>query len=193
MLFRSPGDVLLAIDAAYAEFVEADDYDAGEDLVRAGDNTVMLRTFSKIYGLAGLRLGWAFCPPAIADVLNRVRGPFNTSAPAQAAALAALDDREHENNSRTHNKTWRGWLVAALTAQGYRVHPSVGNFLLVEFADADGADLFLKSRGLILRKMGAYGLPNCLRVTIGTEVETKALAEALADFARKPALAAQHR
>jgi histidinol-phosphate aminotransferase len=122
-----------------------------------------------------------------------VRGPFNTSAPAQAAALAALDDREHEDKSRAHNKTWREWLAAALTAQGYRVHPSVGNFLLAEFADADGADLFLKSRGLILRKMGAYGLPNCLRITIGTEAETKALAEALADFARKPALAAQQR
>ncbi len=190
---RLPGDVLLAIDAAYAEFVEADDYDAGEELVRAGDNTVMLRTFSKIYGLAGLRLGWAFCPPAVADVLNRVRGPFNTSAPAQAAALAALDDREHEAKSRAHNKTWRDWLAGALTAQGYRVHPSVGNFLLVEFADADAADLFMKSRGLILRKMGAYGLGNCLRITVGTEAETKAAAAALADFAGAPALAAGRR
>jgi histidinol-phosphate aminotransferase len=190
---RLPGDVLLAIDAAYAEFVEAEDYDAGEDMVRAGDNTVMLRTFSKIYGLAGLRLGWAFCPPAVADVLNRVRGPFNTSAPAQAAALAALDDREHENKSRVHNKTWRDWLSAALSAQGYRVHPSVGNFLLVEFADADAADLFMKSRGLILRKMGAYGLSNCLRITIGTEAETRAVAAALADFAGARALAAGRR
>jgi histidinol-phosphate aminotransferase len=190
---RLPGDVLLAVDAAYAEFVEAEDYDAGEDMVRAGDNTVMLRTFSKIYGLAGLRLGWAFCPPAVADVLNRVRGPFNTSAPAQAAALAALDDREHENKSRVHNKTWRDWLSTALSAQGYRVHPSVGNFLLVEFADADAADLFMKSRGLILRKMGAYGLGNCLRITIGTEAETRAVAAALTDFAGARALAAGRR
>jgi histidinol-phosphate aminotransferase len=184
-----PGDVLLAIDAAYAEFVEAEDYAAGEELVRAGDNTVMLRTFSKIYGLAGLRLGWAFCPPGVADVLNRVRGPFNTSAPAQAAALAALEDREHEERSRAHNRTWRDWLAAALKQQGYRVHPSVGNFLLVEFADADAAELFVKSRGIILRKMAAYGLSDCLRITIGTEAETRALASALADFARAPELA----
>ena len=190
---RLPGDVLLTIDAAYAEFVEAEDYDAGEDLVRSGDNTVMLRTFSKIFGLAGLRLGWAFCPPAVADALNRVRGPFNTSAPAQAAALAALDDREHETKSRIHNRTWREWLAAALTNQGYRVHPSVGNFLLVEFADDDAADLFLKSRGLILRKMGAYSLSHCLRITIGTEAEMRALASALADFAGAPALAADRR
>jgi histidinol-phosphate aminotransferase len=188
---RLPGDVLLAIDAAYAEYVEAEDYDAGEDLVRAGDNTVMLRTFSKIFGLAGLRLGWAYCPPGVADVLNRVRGPFNTSAPGQAAALAALEDREHESRSREHNKTWRDWLSAALARQGYRVHPSVGNFLLIEFADADAADRFLKSRGLILRKMGPYSLERCLRLTIGTEAEVRALAAALADFAAAGAVAAE--
>jgi histidinol-phosphate aminotransferase len=186
-------DILLAIDAAYAEFVEGDDYDAGVDLVRAGDNCVMLRTFSKIYGLAGLRLGWAYCPPSVADVLNRLRGPFNTSAPAQAAALAALDDAEHEARSRAHNKTWREWLSRALESQGYRVHPSVGNFLLVEFADADGADAFLRSRGLIMRKMGAYGLPHCLRITIGTEAEMRATAAALTEFAGRPARAAAGR
>ena len=130
-----------------------------------------------------MRLGWAYCPPAIADALNRVRGPFNTSAPAQAAALAALEDRDHEARSRTHNRIWRDWLAGALTASGYRVHPSVGNFLLVEFADADAADAFLKSRGLIMRKMGAYGLPHCLRITIGSEAETRAVAAALAEFA----------
>jgi len=190
---RLRADVLLAIDAAYAEFVEADDYDAGVDLVRAGDNCVMLRTFSKIYGLAGLRLGWAYCPPSVADVLNRLRGPFNTSAPAQAAALAALDDVEHETTSRIHNKTWREWLARSLTSQGYRVHPSVGNFLLVEFTDAEAADAFLRSRGLIMRKMGAYGLPHCLRITIGTEAETRATATALAEFAGRPARAAAGR
>jgi histidinol-phosphate aminotransferase len=187
-------DILLAIDAAYAEFVEAGDYDAGVDLVQAGDNCVMLRTFSKIYGLAALRMGWAYCPPTIADVLNRLRQPFNTSAPAQAAALAALDDREHEAKSREHNKTWRDWLARALAAEGYRVHDSVGNFLLVEFADADGADLFLKARGLIMRKMGAYALGHCLRITIGTEAEMRATAAALADYARQqPAKAAARR
>ena len=184
---RLPAGVLLALDAAYAEYVEAPDYDAGEGLVRAGDNVVMLRTFSKIYGLAGLRLGWAYCPPGIADALNRVRGPFNTSAPAQAAALAALEDEAHEEKSRAHNRLWRDWLAGALTAAGYRVHPSVGNFLLVEFADADAADAFLKSRGLIMRKMGGYGLPHCLRITIGSEAETRATAAALAEFAGKPA------
>jgi histidinol-phosphate aminotransferase len=180
---RLPADVLLVLDAAYAEYVEAPDYEPGIDLVRDGDNTVMLRTFSKIYGLAGLRLGWAYCPPGIADALNRVRGPFNTSLPGQAAALAALEDVAHETRSRIHNRIWRGWLVEALTDAGYRVHSSVGNFLLVEFADADAADSFLKSRGLIMRKMGAYGLPQCLRITIGTEAETRATAAALEDYA----------
>ena len=180
---RLPAEVLLAIDAAYAEYVEAADYDAGEALVRAGDNVVMLRTFSKIYGLAGLRLGWAYCPPGVADALNRVRGPFNTSAPAQAAALAALEDEAHEEKSRAHNRVWRDWLAETLAAAGYRVHPSVGNFLLVEFADADAADAFLKSRGLIMRKMGGYGLPHCLRITIGSEAETRATAAALLDYA----------
>ncbi len=180
---RLRSDILLVIDAAYAEFVETGDYNAGEDLVRASDNVVMLRTFSKIFGLAGLRLGWAFCPPGVADVLNRIRTPFNTSLPAQAAALAALEDREHEQKSLAHNKKWREWLAAELKRQGYVVHPSVGNFLLVEFKDADGADRHLKSRGLILRKMGAYGLGHCLRITIGTEAEMRALATAMADYA----------
>jgi histidinol-phosphate aminotransferase len=181
---RLPESVLLAIDAAYAEFVEAPDYASGEELVRAGEHTVMLRTFSKIYGLAGLRLGWAYCPPAVADALNRVRGPFNTSAPAQAAAEAALADIGHETRSREHNRIWRDYLARELAAAGYRVHPSVGNFLLVEFADADAADAFLRARGLIMRKMGAYGLPQCLRITIGTEAEMRATAAALAELAR---------
>jgi histidinol-phosphate aminotransferase len=190
---RLPPEVLLVIDAAYAEYVEAADYDCGAALVRDGDHTVMLRTFSKIYGLAGLRLGWAYCPPAIADALNRVRGPFNTSAPAQAAALAALDDREHEARSRDHNRIWRDWLAEALTAAGYRCYPSVGNFLLVEFADADAADAYLKSRGLIMRKMGPYGLGHCLRITIGSEAETRATAAALEALAaeRHQAVAAR--
>jgi histidinol-phosphate aminotransferase len=184
---RLPAEVLLVIDAAYAEYVEAADYEAGQALVRAGDNVVMLRTFSKIYGLAGLRLGWAYCPPGIADALNRVRGPFNTSAPAQAAALAALEDEAHEEKSRAHNRVWRDWLAETLAGFGYRVHPSVGNFLLVEFADADAADAFLKSRGLIMRKMGGYGLPHCLRITIGSEAETRATAAALDEFAGEQA------
>jgi len=183
---RLPAEVLLVLDAAYAEFVEAADYDPGRALVQASDNTVMLRTFSKIYGLAGLRLGWAYCPPGVADVLHRLRGPFNTSAPAQAAALAALEDREHEAKSRAHNRIWRDWLASELIALGYRVHPSVGNFLLVEFDNADLADAFLKSRGLIMRKMGAYGLGNCLRITIGSEAEMRATAAALAEFAEAP-------
>ncbi len=152
--------MLLVIDAAYAEFVDDRDYNAGEELVRAGDNVVMLRTFSKIYGLAGLRLGWAFCPPSVADVLNRIRGPFNTSAPAQAAALAALDDRDHVAKSLAHNKTWRDWLGAEVSSAGLsrpsqrRQFPAGGIRAMPMPPTA-----FLKSRGLILRKMGAYGLP----------------------------------
>ncbi|HYV88268.1 MAG TPA: histidinol-phosphate transaminase [Candidatus Polarisedimenticolia bacterium] len=187
---RLRSDILMVIDAAYAEFVEDRDYNAGEELVRAGDNVVMLRTFSKIFGLAGLRLGWAFCPPSVADVLNRIRAPFNTSMPAQAAAVAALEDREHVAKSLAHNKKWRDWLAAELRKLGYVVHPSVGNFLLVEFNDADAADRYLKSRGLILRKMGVYGLGHCLRITVGTEAETRALATAMADYANAKAKAA---
>jgi histidinol-phosphate aminotransferase len=183
-----PADVILVIDAAYAEFVTGADYEPGVELVRSAANAVMLRTFSKIYALGGLRLGWAYCPPGIADVLNRLRGPFNVSAAAEAAGVAALEDTEFVLVSRTHNETWRAWLAASLAELGIEVVPSLCNFVLARFgtpARADAADAALRAHGIIVRKMGGYGLPDSLRITIGTEAEMRALVTALARFVRR--------
>jgi histidinol-phosphate aminotransferase len=182
-----PPHVVLAIDAAYAEFVNRNDYEPGIRLVDKAENVVMLRTFSKIYALAGLRLGWAYCPPAIADVLNRVRGPFNVSAAAQAAGVAAVEDTEALARAKAHNERWLPWLSERLARLGLELTPSVGNFVLPRFPDdprhnADKAFDFLVSRAIIARKMGGYGLPQCLRITIGTGEEMQAVATALADF-----------
>ena len=178
-----PPDVLLVLDAAYAEYVDRPDYDPGIALVDAGDNTVMTRTFSKIFGLGGARVGWAYAPPAITDVLNRVRAPFNVGVQAQAAAVAALAEPGWVEQGRAHNAEWRAWLAAALTGAGITVWPSEGNFLLADFATpeaADAADAALKARGVIVRKMGGYDLPHCLRITIGTADECQLVAEILA-------------
>jgi len=180
-----PEGVLLVIDAAYAEYVMAADYEAGEALVGDYDNVVMLRTFSKIFGLAAQRLGWAYGPPAIVDVLNRVRGPFNVSASAQAAGIAAVEDIDHVEASRAHNDRWLAWLAQQLGGLGIEVPPSAGNFILARFADkalADAAYSFLMSRGIITRLMGGYGLPESIRITVGLEEENRALVEALSEL-----------
>jgi histidinol-phosphate aminotransferase len=147
----------------------------------------MLRTFSKIYALAGLRLGWAYCPPAIADVLNRIRGPFNVAAPTLAAGVAAVEDVAALARARAHNDRWLPWLSERLQAIGLELTPSVGNFVLARFPDAprhnaDAAFAFLHSRAILTRQMGGYGLPECLRITIGTGEEMETVAAALADF-----------
>lgn len=182
-----PDNVLLVIDCAYAEYVTANDYSPGIDLVDAGDNTVMTRTFSKIHGLAALRIGWGYCPPAIADVLNRIRGPFNLSTVAQAAGKAALEDVDHMAASRDHNSVWLPWLSDQLTALGLTVFPSAANFILVRFPAENGktasdAMNFFSHRGIIPRETGGYGLPDCLRFTIGREDEMRAVAAAAAEF-----------
>lgn len=182
-----PSNVLLVLDAAYAEYVRRNDYESGIELVATTPNTVMTRTFSKIHGLAGLRLGWAYCPEEIADVLNRIRGPFNVSVPAMAAGAAAITDKAHEEASAVHNERWAPWLSAELQKIGLDVTPSVANFILVHFKKdggktADAADKFLKERAIIVRKVGAYGLPDCLRITIGTEADNRAVASALGEF-----------
>jgi histidinol-phosphate aminotransferase len=182
-----PPHVLLVLDAAYAEYVRRNDYASGLELVATSDNVVMTRTFSKIHGLAGLRIGWLYGPPAIVDILNRIRGPFNVSAPAIAAGIAAMEDRAHEERAVAHNTLWLGRMTAAIQALGLVVTPSVGNFLLIHFPDADGrrapdADAFLTERGVILRRMEAYGLPNALRLTIGSEAANAAVIEGLALF-----------
>jgi len=182
-----PKTALLVIDAAYCEYVRRNDYEAGIELVSQFDNVVMTRTFSKIHGLAGLRIGWAFCPAPVVDVLNRVRGPFNVSLPAQKAGVAALRDRAHVETSVAHNETWKGWLTEHIRALGFEVDDSVCNFILIHFPasgalNAKAADGFLSARGLILRNVANYGLPDCLRLTIGSEEANRRVVAALADF-----------
>ena len=190
-----PEDVLLVIDAAYAEYVQRNDYTAGFDLVDRADNVVMTRTFSKLFGLAALRLGWLYAQPHVVDVLHRIRGPFNVSTPAQVAGIAALDDLEHQERARTHNERWLPWvalplLVAVayqqLSALGLEAHPSVANFVLVGFddgaRDAAAASAWLEQRGVLARAMAAYGLPGCLRLSVGLEDENRAAIRALQEF-----------
>ena len=184
-----PKHVILVIDAAYAEFVTHNDYSPGIELVDGGDNVVMTRTFSKIFGLGGARLGWAYCPAPIAHVLNLVRGPFNVSAPAMAAGLAALDDVAFTDKARAHNTVWRAWTRERLLELGLEVPESACNFVLVRFPsaagrDAKAADAFLKARGIIVRRVAAYSLPDSLRITIGLEDEMRALVEALREFTK---------
>jgi histidinol-phosphate aminotransferase len=180
-----PSHVLLVLDGAYAEYVLADDYESGIALVERSPNVVMTRTFSKIFGLAGVRLGWAYCPPAIADVLNRIRAPFNVSTPAMAAGTAAMKDTDHLKRAVAHNAQWLKWLTGEVSKLGLEVTPSVANFILVHFPNperAAAADQFLASQGIIIRKVDAYGLPQALRISIGTEEANRAVAKALTEF-----------
>jgi histidinol-phosphate aminotransferase len=182
-----PPEVLLVLDAAYAEYVVRPDYDPGIRLVDAADNTVMLRTFSKIFGLGGMRVGWGYAPPAVIDVLNRVRSPFNVSIAAQAAAIAALAEPGWVEKGRAHNAEYRAKLAAGLQAAGIKVWPSEGNFVLADFATverAKAADAFLRRRGAITRPVGGYGLPHCLRITVGTAEEVAIIIDTLTEFGR---------
>ena len=180
-----PPNVLLVIDAAYAEYVSRNDYEAGVEPAGIAENVVMCRTFSKIYGLGGLRLGWMYGPAAIVDVINRLRQPFNVNLAAQAAGIAALADVAHADASRTSNDIWLPWLTAELAKLGLKPLPSVGNFLLVGFGSqkaAEAANAHMMQDGLIPRMVHAYGLPAYLRITIGMEDEVKAVRESLARF-----------
>jgi histidinol-phosphate aminotransferase len=187
-----PGNVVLVLDGAYAEYVRRNDYEAGIELVATTSNTVMTRTFSKIFGLAALRIGWGYCPAEIADALNRIRGPFNMSTPSILAGAAAMEDSTHTDAAVAHNDEWLGWLTREIGALGLVVTPSVANFLLIHFpADAGrgaaACDEFLKSRGIIVRRVVSYGLPDCLRLTVGTGEENRAVVAALAAFIGKAA------
>ncbi len=184
-----PPHCLLVIDAAYAEYVTRNDYSAGIELVSTCENVVMTRTFSKIHGLAGLRIGWAYAPSHVIDALNRVRGPFNVNGPAIEAGIASLADAAHIEKAIAHNTEWLPWLVQQISAHGIEVTPSVGNFLLLDFPKEPGrtakdADAYLSQRGFILRAVAAYGLPNCLRMTVGTEEANRGVVAALSDFMR---------
>ena len=182
-----PPNVLLVLDAAYAEYVRRNDYEAGIELVATNDNVVMLRTFSKIHGLAAVRLGWLYGPQHVVDALNRIRGPFNVNTPAMMAGIAAVEDAAHVERSRVHNDYWLPWLTQEINKLGLTVTPSVGNFLLIHFPDAKGrtaadADAFLTRRGLVLRRVAAYKLPNALRMTVGSEEANRLVVAALAEF-----------
>nr|TFG55100.1 MAG: histidinol-phosphate transaminase [Hyphomicrobiales bacterium] len=182
-----PASVLFVVDAAYAEYVGRNDYDSGFQMVEEFDNVVITRTFSKVYGLAGLRVGWAYCPEHVAETLNRVRAPFNVNIAGQRAAVAALEDRDHLAQSVRHNEYWRDWLTKKIRSLGLDVVASVGNFVLIGFSKVPGksaadADHFLTSRGLILRRLEAYKLFDHLRLTVGTEEANLAVVEALSQF-----------
>jgi histidinol-phosphate aminotransferase len=182
-----PPHVVLVLDAAYAEYVQRNDYEAGIELVATNENVVMCRTFSKIHGLAALRLGWLYGPAPIVDALNRIRGPFNVNAPAIAAGIAAIEDSAHVERSRAHNTQWLGWLTEEIGKLGLTVTPSVANFVLIHFPTTEGgraqdADAFLTRRGLILRQVGAYKLPNALRMSVGSEEANRLVVEALSAF-----------
>jgi histidinol-phosphate aminotransferase len=182
--------VVLVLDAAYAEYVRRNDYESGIELVATSDNVVMCRTFSKIYGLAGLRLGWVYGPAHIIDALNRIRGPFNVNLPAIAAGVAAIEDAGHVETARAHNARWLAWLTEEIGKLGLEVTPSVANFVLIHFPGEKGrtakdADAFLTARGLILRHVGAYKLPNALRMSVGSEEANRLVVQALAEFLGK--------
>ena len=182
-----PGHVVLVIDAAYAEYVRRNDYESGIELAGQASNVVMTRTFSKIHGLANLRLGWMYGPEGIVDALNRVRGPFNVNGPALAAGIAAINDRSHIEVSVEFNQTWLSWLEKEFTALGLDVTPSVGNFVLIHFPETEGkkaadADAYLRARGIVVRRVSAYGFPNALRMSVGTEEANRACVDAMTEF-----------
>ena len=184
-------DVLLVLDAAYCDYVSRNDYELGIELVATTDNTVVTHTFSKIHGLAALRIGWMFGPAHIVDAVNRIRGPFNVSTPAMLAAVAAIEDTAHQQMSKIFTEQWRNWLTAEVTKLGLEVTPSVANFILIHFPTEPGrtaadADAFLTRRGLVLRGLGNYGLPHALRMTIGIEEANRLVVEALRDFMAAP-------
>ncbi|HEY6025373.1 MAG TPA: histidinol-phosphate transaminase [Pseudolabrys sp.] len=185
-----PENVLLVLDAAYAEYVERNDYESGIELVATSENVVMCRTFSKIYGLAALRLGWLYGPAHVVDAINRIRGPFNVNAPAIAAGAAAIRDTAHVERARAHNTQWLAWLTDEIRELGLKVTPSVANFLLIHFPETPGktakeADAFLTKRGLILRGVAGYKLPNALRMTVGSEEANRLVVAALREFLGK--------
>jgi histidinol-phosphate aminotransferase len=182
-----PSDVILVLDGAYAEFADDPDYTDGMDLARTASNIVVTRTFSKIHGLAALRVGWAYCPAEMVDAMDRIRSPFNVNAPAQAAALEALKDDAFVEQSKAHVNQWRAWLAQQLGGLGLETFPSAANFLLVRFPDSPGktakeAEAALAAKGILVRGVGGYGLPDSLRITIGLEDQNRAVVDALSAF-----------
>lgn len=180
-----PEQVILAVDAAYAECVTASDCPDGRTLAGSTENTVMLRTFSKVYGLPALRLGWMYGPAAIIDVMNRARSPFNVSSVAQATGTAAVRDTAYTQEQRALNAEQRESLSDSVSALGWHVYPSQGNFILVDFGSPETAsamNMHLLAQGIYVRDVKAYKLPQCLRITVGSPEENEALLESMAEF-----------
>ena len=178
-----PADVVLVLDGAYAEFAQG--YDGGAELVDAHPNVIMTRTFSKIHGLGGLRIGWGYAQRAVIDVLNRIRQPFNLSNAQLGAAEAAVRDVAYTRWCATENARWRAWLRAALVQMGIGCDESHANFVLARFAsadEADAADAALKADGILVRKVAGYKLPECLRITVGDEAACRRIVGVLAAF-----------
>lgn len=196
-----PSHVILVLDGAYAEYMDDNDYADGRDMVdeaikTGADNVIMMRTFSKIYGLGGLRVGWAYAPPSVIDILGRIRPPFNVAAPALAAAAAAIRDKQFVRQNREHNAKERDRLTRMISAFGYRVTPSAGNFLLfTPQTDSRETDLEkaqallagLERRGVLIRSAASSGLPGHLRVSIGPVTDNDAFLGALADHVHESA------
>ena len=186
-----PPSVVLVLDGAYGEFALDPTFDDGLDLARRSENVVVTHTFSKLHGLAGLRVGWGYAPMGVVEAYDRIRAPFNVSIPAQLAAVAALGDEDFQRASIELTEQWRPWLAQQLGGLGLEaVGPSAANFVLVGFPKTPGktaaeAEAFLASRGVLVRGVGGYGLPDHLRMTIGLEGQNRALVEALADFMRR--------
>jgi histidinol-phosphate aminotransferase len=181
------GDIILVIDAAYSEYVTEADYESGAELVDTTPNTVMIRTFSKIHGLAGLRVGWGYFPAPIAQIINRVRHPNNVSGLAIAAATAAIADRAHVAGMRRANADLRTWFTQELRQMGLVPRDGHGNFVLLPFASPESAAAArqcLKTLGVVVRPMPAYGLDQCLRITLGTQDELCVACEALQAFSK---------
>lgn len=181
-----PSHVILVIDEAYAEFAAAPEWGTALDLARAAQNLVVTRTFSKIYGLAGLRVGFGYAPRAVVEAIDRICLPFNLNLPAQFAAVAALDDQDHVERSRLQVETWRPRLVQTVRGMGLDIHAGQGNFVLIDFGSVERAVLanqHLMKHGVIVRHLAAYDLPQALRVTIGQDPEMAIFLEVLGQFA----------
>lgn len=181
-----PPGTLLVLDSAYADYCRRQNYSDGIDLVESSDNVLMVRTLSKMHGLAGLRVGWAYGPAPVIQAINQIRGPFSVGGPAQLAAVAALSDEEHEDWSLRHNAQWLPWLTCELEQLGLRVYPSVCNFILVRVPNDPSVGVqqvteHLNRRGIMVKSAAGYGLPDCLRISVGQEEENRALVAALAE------------
>ena len=189
-ILRLPKRILLVIDAAYAEYITKKDYTSGENLVRKNKNVIMTRTFSKIYGLAGLRLGWAYCPKYVVDIFNKVRLPFNINMAAMEAGIVALNDKNFYIKSVKHNIYYLNWLTKEIIKLGLIPIPSVANFILVKFPSmgkfsANNVNNYLLSKGIILRRVDSYGLKDFLRISIGKKNELTKLIKFLKIYFKK--------